>query len=162
MQTVIWRQEDCSVHVHKSQLTTECKHSRWWQGSSSKEIRPLNLKGSLKAALPSLYYQCWVPQVLIYSYKKRVKKKILALWYTARSSVLVRVCSSFCQAAALFSEPVSSGYASATVHWDHRLTGRKGFAVFPPPQLLLMPETGQTQCFTREVDVLRIGVKQGC
>lgn len=163
VQTAVRKQEGCSVHVHKSQLTTECKHRRWWQGSSSKEIKPLSvLKLSLKAALPSLRYQCcWVPQVLIYSYKERVKKKILALWYTARSSVLFRVCSGSCQAAAASSEPAGSGYSSATASRDHRLTGREGFAVLPPPQPLLRPEAGQTHCFTKQVDVLIVGVKQG-
>lgn len=163
VQTAVRKQEDCGVHVHKSQLTTECKHSRWWRGSSSKGRKPPPvLKLSLKAALPSLCYQwCWVPQVLICSYKERVKKKMLALWYTAGSSVLFRVCSGSCQAAAVSSEPASSGSSSATASRDHRLTGRKGFAVLPPPQPLLRPEAGQTQCFTKQVDVLVVGVKQG-
>lgn len=70
-------------------------------------------------------------------------------------------CSEFALVS-VSSERASSGYASAMVHWDHRLMGRKGFAVLPPPQALLRPEAGQIQCFTREVDILGIGVKQGC
>lgn len=51
MQAAIGSQEDCSGHVYKSQLT-QCKHSRWWQGSSSKKMKLSNVKLSLKTALP--------------------------------------------------------------------------------------------------------------
>lgn len=84
---------------------------------------------------------------------------MLALLYTAGSSVLLRVCSRFCEAVAVSSEPASSSYASIMTCWDPRLAGKKGFALLPPPQLVLRPEAGHTQCFIREVDIPRTSVK---